>query len=234
MYDLKKITLGETLREYRKIKKMTLQEVGEKVCKSKVTICKYENNEVLPDFYTLLELCNVLEINISQLCEEVENVCTDEENPFNKNKLYVYYYTTNKLVGSVIELEKNKEKYKVKFFNGMKKDSKKYAYYYEGNMINDKTITYFDLNTSNSSKVNEKIQIIVNVPWSMNTEIYNGLYTGMTRNGLPVVKKAILSKKELNNFDKYENQLKFSKEESKKMYKNNALVFVNNEYDEFF
>lgn len=232
MYDVKKITLGETLREYRKIKNMTLQEVGEKVCKSKVTICKYENNEVLPDFYTLLELCNTLSINISQLCEEVDNVCTDDENPFNKNRLYLYYYTTNKVVGSVIELEKNKNKYKVKFFNGMKKDSKKYAYYYEGDMINDKTITYFDLNTGNN-KVNDKIQIIVNVPWCENPEIYNGLYTGMTRNGLPVVKKTILSKNELNNFDKYESQLKFSKEESKQIYKENALVFSNIEFDEF-
>lgn len=232
MYDVNKITLGETLREYRKMKNMTLQDVGEKVCKSKVTICKYENNEVLPDFYTLLELCNTLDINITQLCQQVDNVYTNDENPFNKNKLYVYYYTTNKVVGSVIELEKNEDKYKVKFFNGMKKDHKKYTYYYEGDMINDKKITYFDLNIGNN-RFNEKIQIIINVPWSENTEIYNGLYTGMTRNGLPVVKKAILSKYELSNFDKYENQLKFSKEESKMMYKENALIFSNIEYDEY-
>ena len=69
MYDTKKITLGETLREYRKINKMTLQEVGDKICKSKVTICKYENNEILPDFYTLLELCNTLKIKLDFLME---------------------------------------------------------------------------------------------------------------------------------------------------------------------
>lgn len=234
MYDIKKITLGETLRKYRKINNMTLEEVGNKICKSKVTICKYENNEILPDFYTLLELCNILNLDITQLCEKVEPEEYDYDNPFQKRKLYMYYYTTNKLIFSVMELQKQGNKYKVRFFNGIKKESKKFAYYYEGEMINDKTITYFDLNTSSNNKVNEKVQIIVNIPWSVNTEVYDGLYTGMTRNGLPVVKKILVSKSEINDFEKYDNHLKFSKEESKKIYKENALVFSNSEYDEFF
>lgn len=234
MYDTKKITLGETLREYRKINNMTLEDVGNKICKSKVTICKYENNEILPDFYTLLELCNILNLNISQFCEEIETEQKSDENPFSKKKLFMYYYTKNKLIGSIMELQKEGSKYRVRLFNGIKKESKKFAYYYEGEMINDKTITYFDLNTGNNNKVNEKVQLIVNIPWSENTEIYDGLYTGMTRNGLPVVKKIIVSTREISNFDRYDNHLKFSREESKKMYRENALVFNNSEYDEFF
>lgn len=234
MYDTKSISLGQTLREYRKISNMTLEDVGNRICKSKVSVCKYENNEILPDFYTLLELCNVLKIDINQLCEQVEEVEDDIENPFQKRKLYMYYYTKNKMIGSVMELQKQGNKYAVKFFNGIKKDSKKYAYFYEGEMTNDKTITYFDLNTGKSSKVNEKVQIIVNVPWAENIDVYDGLYTGMNRNGIPVVKKILVSKKEINNFEKYDDHLKFSREESKKIYKENALIFSNTEYDEFF
>lgn len=234
MYDTKSITLGQTLREYRKISNMTLEEVGNKICKSKVSVCKYENNEILPDFYTLLELCNVLNIDINQLCEQIEEDEIKIENPFQKRKLYLYYYTKNKLIDSVMELQKQGNKYMVKFFNGIKKDSKKCAYYYEGEMINDKTITYFDLNTGKHARVNEKVQIIVNIPWAENLDVYDGLYTGMNRNGLPVVKKILVSKIQINDFEKYDNHLKFSKEESKKMYKENALVFANTEYDEFF
>ena len=234
MYNTKSNTLGQTLREYRKINHMTLEEVGNRICKSKVSICKYENNEILPDFYTLLELCNVLKIDINQLCEQIEEQEFDYENPFKKRKLYMYYYTKNKRIDSIMELQKNGNKYEAKFFNGIKKDSKKFAYFYEGEMINDKTITYFDLNTGKHTNVNEKVQIIVNVPWAENIDVFDGLYTGMNRNGLPVVKKILVSKKEINNFEKYEGHLKFSKEESKKMYRENALVFSNTEYDEFF
>lgn len=234
MYNTKSNTLGQTLREYRKINHMTLEEVGNRICKSKVSICKYENNEILPDFYTLLELCNVLKIDINQLCEQIEEQEFDYENPFKKRKLYMYYYTKNKRIDSIMELQKNGNKYEAKFFNGIKKDSKKFAYFYEGEMINDKTITYFDLNTGKRTNVNEKVQIIVNVPWAENIDVFDGLYTGMNRNGLPVVKKILVSKKVINNFEKYEGHLKFSKEESKKMYRDNALVFSNTEYDEFF
>lgn len=234
MYNIQNVTLGETIREYRKINNMTLEDVGNKICKSKVTVCKYENNEILPDFYTLLELCNVLKIDISQLCPEMEEEEIDYVNPFQKRKLYMYYYTKDRMIGSVMEMQKQGSKYAVKFFNGIKKDSKKYAYYYEGEMTNDKTITYFDLKTAKHSNVNEKVQIIVNVPWAENIEIFDGLYTGMNRNGLPVVKKILVSKKEINDFEKYDSHLKFSREESKKMYRDNALVFSNTDYDEFF
>lgn len=234
MYNTKSITLGQTLREYRKISNMTLEDVGNQICKSKVSVCKYENNEILPDFYTLLELCNVLKIDINQLCEHIEEEEIDYDNPFQKSKLYMYYYTKNKMIGSIMELQKNGNKYEAKFFNGIKKDSKKYAYFYEGEMTNDKTITYFDLNTGKRANVNEKVQIIVNVPWAENIDVFDGLYTGMNRNGLPVVKKILVSKKEINDFEKYDGHLKFSREESKKMYRENALVFSNTEYDEFF
>ena len=226
MYQIQKNTLGETLKEYRKINNMTLQDVGDKVCKSKGTIFKYETNEILPDFYTLLELCNLFNISINDLCEKTKEEDQDMINPFGKEKLYLYYYSSNKLIGSVIKIEKNMSKYNVRFFNGFQNEKNKYSDYYEGEMIADKSITYFDLNLNNKN-LNNKVQIIVNIPWMFDNEIYNGLYTGITRNGFPVVKKVLVSKKEIKNFDKYNVQLKFSKEEGKSLYKQNALIFRN-------
>lgn len=232
MYILENVSLGDTLREYRKIKGMTLQDVAEKVCKSKVTICKYENNEILPDFYTLLELCNVLNLNITDFCQTAENE-VDLDNPFRSKKLFVYYYTKDKLVESTVKLEKTESQYKVKFYNGMSSKNKSYGYYYEGNLINDGNYSYFDLYSQNRF-ANEKVQFIISVPWSESTEIYNGIYTGLTRNGLPVVKKMVISRRELNDFEKVDGNLRFSKEESKSIYKSNAFVFKNNDYDEYF
>ena len=127
------------------------------------------------------------------------------------------------MIDSIIKIEKKDSKYNVKFFNGVRKNNKKYADYYEGKMILDKSIAYFDLNINNKNK----IQIIVNIPWMFDNDVYNGLYTGLTRNGLPIVKKVIVSKNEIKDIDKYSMQLKFSKEDGKKLYKENALVFKN-------
>ncbi len=230
MYQINKNTLGETLKEYRKINNMTLKQVGEKICKSKVTICKYENNEILPDFYTLLDLCNTLNIRISQLCEYTEDKIASEKNPFGKNELYMYYYSANKVIFSILQIEKEVSKYNVRFFNGIikEKEKKKYIDYYEGEMISEKTITYFELNT-NHKIIKNKVQIMVNIPYMFDSEVYNGVYTGITRNGLPIVKKVLISKVEIKNFEKYNLQLKFSKDDCKNMYRDNALIFRNSE-----
>ena len=100
-------------------------------------------------------------------------------------------------------------------------------------MTSDKTITYFNLNTNNKN-ANNKVQIMVSIPWMFDDEVYNGVYTGVTRNGLPVVKKVLLSKNEIKDFEKYKKQLIFSKEDGKKLYKDNALIFKNLEDYEFF
>lgn len=80
----------------------------------------------------------------------------------------------------------------------------------------------------------EKVQIIVNVPWSDNTNTYKGLIVGLTPNALPIVKKIILSTSELDNFEAYNDALTFTKEDLKKIHCNDALIIENKNYDEFF
>lgn len=67
MYNVSKITIDETLRKYRKIKHLSLDYVGDKISKTKATVSKYERNEIIPDFITILELCNVLDCKIENI-----------------------------------------------------------------------------------------------------------------------------------------------------------------------
>ena len=67
MYNTNQTNIGEILRNYRKIKHLSLEDVGNKIYKSKATISKYEKGAIIPDFITTLELCNVLDWRVDML-----------------------------------------------------------------------------------------------------------------------------------------------------------------------
>ena len=80
----------------------------------------------------------------------------------------------------------------------------------------------------------EKVQIVVNIPWSDNIKVCKGLILGLTPNSIPIVKKIIISSYEIKNIYKYHDALTFSKEDVKKIYYDGALILENKNYDEFF
>ena len=58
MYQLDLTTLGNNLKNYRKSRNFTLDELGKIIHKSRATVSKYEKCEIIPDILTLLEICN--------------------------------------------------------------------------------------------------------------------------------------------------------------------------------
>ena len=80
----------------------------------------------------------------------------------------------------------------------------------------------------------EKVQIVINIPWSDNIKVCKGLILSLTPNSLPIVKKIIISGFEIKDIHKYDDALIFSKEDVKKIYCDGALILENKNYDEFF
>ena len=120
LYDITNTNLGEVLRKQRKLKHLSLEYVGNMVYKTKATISKYEKGEIIPDFITVLELCNVLEIDISKLAPSVAEIYTSIL-PFNTDTLYLYYVTSNKLMSSIIKLRfGTNNTYSASLYNGTK------------------------------------------------------------------------------------------------------------------
>lgn len=239
MYNLDEINIGEKLKYYRKAINKTMLEVGQEINKSKATISKYENNEIIPDVVTVLELCNCLGISINEFFSSYNDSSKNSnyDNPFDKNQLYVYYYTDKRLITSVIDIFSEGNILKCKFFNGIKnlKSYKNCAYYYDGIIESNKTTTYFLLNNASSKNdMLEKVQIVINIPWSNEINICKGLLVGLTPNLLPVVKKIIISTSEIKNIHRYDSTLLFSKDDVKKIYYEGALILENKNYDEFF
>ena len=240
IYKIDNINIGEKIKYYRKLANMTLSEVGKNINKSKATISKYESNQIIPDSITLLELCNCLSIPINDFfpATEEQNMHSNTIfNPFGTNRLFMYYYTDKKLITSIIDLSISDNCYKCKFYNGIKSTSnyQHCSYYYEGTFEANRTTAYFTLhNSSHKNSMLEKVQIVVNIPWSDNIKVCKGLIIGLTPNSLPIVKKLILSSFEIKDIHKYDAALTFSKEDVNKIHNDGALIIENKNYDEFF
>ena len=59
--------VGAQVRRYRKACGMTIQQLADQIHKSRATVCKYENGEIVLDVETLYEISQVLQISFSQL-----------------------------------------------------------------------------------------------------------------------------------------------------------------------
>lgn len=239
MYNIKNNNFNKLLTQYRKSRALTLETLGSKIGKTKATVSKYERGEIVPDIITILEICNVLEINLSQLFPmENSSKKINSINPFSVDKLYLYYYTENILITSIIELKENNNEIQVKFYNGVK-NIRLYAhetsYSYDGIMVCDKTIGYINLQNTCSQKTQlEKLQISFAIPWSNNIEFTNFFILGLTPNSVPIVKKGIMSIKPINHFEIFENDLKLNKDDITTIQKNNAWILETKNYSHFF
>ena len=120
MYDINNI---KRIRELRKEKHLSLEELGLKTNKAKSTIYKYEEGPLEPDLTTLLLLANTFDINVEGFFnKENTHITTRDINPFNTDKLYMYYTGNNSIIISIIVIE-NLTYQKATFYNGVTSNS---------------------------------------------------------------------------------------------------------------
>lgn len=235
MYDIKNINIGESLKKYRKNKHYSLEYVGKQIFKTKATVSKYEKNEIIPDIFTFLELCNILDINIESILNSISPIYKNI-NPIGKNSLYLYYLTDKKIITSSIELKPEKNNiFKAFLYNGIKSSKDIPAYYYEGNAEFFDNVIYMNFKNLSCDKLKlERVQIIINIPISSNTKYYNCFVTGLTPSFQPIIKRGLISTEKLDIPEKIINKLKISKDELHKISNYNSWILDTKLYDEFF
>ena len=95
--------IGRRIRSFRKAQGLTLQQMADRIHKSRATVSKYESGEIILDVETLYDIANVLQININQLTdyrpEEETAVIKKTAEPlpgqspyFQADQLYFYFY----------------------------------------------------------------------------------------------------------------------------------------------
>ena len=111
--------IGRKVRNYRKMKGLTLQQLADAIHKSRATVSKYENGEITLDVVTLYDISKALDVSMEQLTdyhpqktEELTPSTLDYngESPYFKaDRLFAYFYDGryNRLKEIVIDVHKN-------------------------------------------------------------------------------------------------------------------------------
>lgn len=68
------MTLGENLRETRKRKSFSQDQVARHLSISRQSISKWENNTTLPDIYQLTQLAELYEVSLEQLVHGIKDI----------------------------------------------------------------------------------------------------------------------------------------------------------------
>ncbi len=218
MYNIDMINLGKRLREYRNMKGMSIQELGNAIGKSKATVAKYETGEVMMDILTILEICNIFNIDLNDICEtEIHSIEKNaNNNPFNTNLLYLYYISKGGLIISSLEIEQRKYSNYVLMKNGLTKTG--YNQEYAGVLECSYNTAFICLTNVISNPGLDKFQIEIDLH-SKRNEMYYGLFLGISDNThRPTARKCILTKKYIKTSEElYDifSQLEVGEEEAK-------------------
>lgn len=111
--------IGGKIRNYRKMRKMTLQQLADAIHKSRPTVSKYETGEITLDVVTLCDIAKALEVDLCRLTDypmaesenrEIRSSYTGTSPFFRADQLYFYYYDGRygRLKEAVIYVYKNR------------------------------------------------------------------------------------------------------------------------------
>ena len=220
MYDTNMEHLGKKIKYFRNAKNISTEELGNIIGKSKTTIVRYENNEILPDILTILEICNALNIDLNDLCNNSLHSLEKDinKNPFNSNLLYLYYISKNGIIISSIEVTETKNTNYVLMKNGLTK--KGYKQEYAGVLECNYNTAFICLTNAISNPGLDKFQIEIDLHSKMDNKYY-GIFLGISDNThKPTARKCILTDKLITSIDGLTSlfeELKITSEDSKDM-----------------
>ena len=218
--------LGEIIKMHRKLKKLSLNEFGELIGKTKSTVCRYESNEIIPDCLVILEICEALNLDITEFFNTERKIKECSMNPFKTDKMYLYYIGfSKKLVTSSIEIINVNGEYKVVLKNAINRnDNENNAYSYSGVLESNGIVTFINLMNAGDNKKFERIQITINNQFAHN-DCYYGNITATKNDNLPTNRKCMICSKSVDDMSREEKKeiferLKISKKELENIKKN--------------
>ncbi len=234
MAEFNKKEFGEKLRNARRAKGLSLENVGNAIGKNATTVGRYEKGEVLPDAEQIYLLCNELEISENELFNrtKIQNL-ENSKNPFEVNTLFLYYIAyfpkTNKY---------DKGKFKLKIIEKEDicqvdmVDYKTNKIYLSGYVLADSNIAVFVLENYKPNNLRLEItEIILNIARGTNELMLGSLHC-TNGNYVPSNRKCIISKKDLDFSDDILEKLKITKSELAELTEKNILYLdVINKYD---
>ena len=234
--------IGSRIKNYRKMKKLTLQQLADLIHKSRATVSKYENGEITLDVETLYDISVALDISFNQLTDyhpvidedtAVEASSYDGESPFFKaNKLYFYFYDGRykRLKEAIIDIHKNSIDengcYEASLsIRSTTSTGRSSEIFYSGNVLySDMLIRFSFVNQCN--KLEQDLLYIFN-PLEMR-DFTEGLLCGISSADLmPCAFKCLVTLSPNEDYDELKNHLRLTSKELKRWQKLNMLLVDN-------
>lgn len=217
------IEIGNRIRNFRKKRSITIEELARLINKSRATVSKYEKGEIVLDIVTLYEIADALQIHVEQLlyCRPERAVITPNgrEPAFFSGLSQFYSYVfdgrSNQIMRCVFDVLSvaGESRYKIMMYMNIK-DFDNYQ-----NCENTYWgyIEHFDALTNIIMRNNDTPmeQITINILASfLDSDTKWGLFCGISsRPMMPVALKMLFSKKILKDDESLAKQLKISKDD---------------------
>ena len=217
---------GNRIKEIRKSKGLSTENLAMMINKSQSIVSRYESGAVLPDAETITILCDALEITENDLFNSNDKISNKDMsmNPFGVKTLYLYYRAYNK---SKDKFFRGKFKLVIREKDNICKvdmmDYKTDKIYLSGHILADSNIAIFLLeNYKPVSPRLEVTEIILNISDCMD-RLMLGTLTSTNGNYVPSIRKCMISKEDVEYDDRIEELLQISDKDKDVLLKENIL-----------
>ena len=215
---------GERLKCFRKAKGFSLDYIGYKINKNATTVGRYENAEIMPDAETISLICDLLGITEYELFKNDEKINNLENsiNPFNTNKLYLYY---NAYYKKADKYDKGKFVLNITEKDGICRvdmvDYKTEKIYLSGYMLADTNIAIFVLENYKETNLRlEVTEIILNIARGTKT-LMMGTLNSTNGYYIPSLRKCLVSEQDLEFSDEMYDKVKITEKELEELKEKN-------------
>lgn len=229
--------VGEQIRRVRKAHKLTMEQLGERVHKSKSTIAKYESGEVCIDIETLLEISRALTVHVFELLGPAalyDTVRTSSTHNELFPRLYLYYYDGRKkrvrfgVISPYEVIDDERQRVWCNINVGESQLPLGVEYSLDGVLSVFKPFISISITASGFDSGNYSNVMIYAYNFLETNQITKGIITGLFKNPFaPGVTKAILSKRVLSSDELLDEVLRFSKQEIQQIKQLNIFTIEN-------
>ena len=236
MAEFNRKEFGERIKQFRKDKGLSQENLGYAIGKNKATVSRIENGTLLPDAELIYLICRELEITEYELFNSRDALLNKKEskNPFGVNKLYVYLYgyypTLNKFdkckfVINIIE--------KYDYCSIELCDYNSNRIYLQGHLEADSFMAFFRFNNYKPTSMRlECSQINLNISNGIDRLMSGAFYCTDTKYNTSA-RKCLISTEDLEFTDELLENLKIKNTEYEDM-KNKDIWYIDMENKEDF
>lgn len=217
------IKIGKRIRNFRKKRNMTIEQLSKLINKCKATVSKYEKGEIVIDIVTLYDIAAALQVHVEQLlyCRtERTIISTKGKNPAffsGLSQFYSYLFDgrANQIIRCVFDVlsEAGESRYKIMMYMNFK-DFDNYQNCentYWGYIEHYDALTNIIMKNQDTPMEQVTASILASF---LDSDTKWGLFFGISsRPMMPIAVKMLFSKKRLKEDDALIKQLKVSKED---------------------